>query len=199
MATRRSVGAVAAALMALVVVIGAGMGVGLVAMVAGRAAARPAVYDVARVYAGVRAHRAAWAGRTIMVQGTIDDYGWGMAGMLPGHGPVLSESVRVEGNPNDPVLPRGATATVSLTRDRVGGSNTVGAPVLSLQVVQQPEVASILTGLLRGLPFLARLAPAPTASIKVYRPAAYRVRLYPRPRCWLGDCYDGELLIAISG
>ncbi len=196
MTTRRSAGAIAAVLMALV--LGSGVGVGILAVLAGRGSAPP-VYDVARVSAGLRRHRAAWTGRTLLVRGTIDDYGWGMAGALPGRGPVLSEPVLVEGNPNDPVLPRGSTATVSLAPDHAGASAVFDAPALSLQVVQQPEAASILSQLLRRLPFLAHVAPASTASIEVYRPAAYRVRLYPRPRCWLGVCYDGELVIASGG
>lgn len=196
MTTRRSAGAIAAVLIALV--LGSGVGAGIVAMLAGRGSAPP-VYDVARVSAGLRRRRAAWAGRTFLVRGTINDDGWGMAGALPGRGPVLSEPVLVEGNPNDPVLPRGSTATVSLAPDHAGASTVFDAPALSLQVVQQPEAASILSQLLRRLPFLARVAPVATASIEVYRPAAYRVRLYPQPRCWLGACYDGELLIASDG
>src|SRR5205807_6666036 len=129
-----------------------------------------------QVQAGWKRNPIAWAGRMLLVRGTITGSRFGSASSMPGRRSGLSDDLPFAGGGiGAGVFPRGDVATVDLAPDiahRTILSRTYLATCLSLQkgysscpleldVHFDPPPATQLLVALHGLPFLGSIAPVP--------------------------------------
>jgi len=157
-------------------------------------AAPSQVYPVGNVQDGLRYNPRAWVGRTVLVQGIVQEVAWkqGAITALVAAGPGKDL-------PFTPPSGLSRDAIVHLFLRAIIPS--VDNPYRPLQLrVQQAQTTDPLPPVLRGLPWVRQLIPAPQRVLGG-TPAIYRIHLLARPQrdkaCFNLSCDDGVLLTVI--
>lgn len=152
------------------------------------------VYSVGDVQDGLRHNPRAWVGRTVLVQGIVQEVGWeqGATTALVAAGPGKDL-------PFTPPSGLSHDATVHLFLRAIIPSVDKPSPPLQLRV-QQIQTTDPLPPILRGLPGVRRLILA-SQRVLGGTPAVYRIHLRARPQrgkaCSNLSCDDGVLLTVI--
>ncbi len=143
------------------------------------------VYTVAQVQDGWRHHPKTWAGRIILVRGSITPDWWVPGGGMPlGDDFSLVHTIEIDNRgQRSSVIPWGGTAAVWLT-------STTSTRRLELEVREGQHWSDWLA----SIPVIGYLT-SDLRRINVSELAVYRIHLLYKSTCpMIGNCYDGVLL-----